>query len=483
MTKISPEIEEDVQAESLLSVSADVSFSSNCFPKYKLGPDNQIVEESKEDSKGLSLKEVVEKETVQLSEQHKRLSVRDLASKFDKNLTAAAKLADEAKLRDVASLEGHVLLKKLRDALEALRGRMAGRTKEDVEKAISLVEALAVKLTQNEGELIQEKFEVKKLANFLKQASEDAKKLVNQEKSFACAEIESARAVVQRFGEALEEEEKNSPKSKTQDVERLVDEIQEARRIKRLHQPSKVMDMEHELHALRTQIREKSVLSLKIQKELAMNKRAEENKSCLYVFDGSEALGSHLRIRPRSDTAPSLSKCSIQWYRVSLDGSQKEIISGASKLAYAPEPLDVGRVLQADILSNGQKITVTSVGPIESAAGLGSYVETLLRKSSSEFNVVISQMNGQDYLSHSNHCFNVGKLRIKLCRGWITKSREIYHTSMQLCGVRGDSNAAAKSLFWQARKGLSYVLTFESEKERNAAIMIARKHALDCNNF
>lgn len=31
------------------------------------------------------------------------------------------------------------------------------------------VEALAVKLTQNEGELIQEKFEVKKLANFLKQ--------------------------------------------------------------------------------------------------------------------------------------------------------------------------------------------------------------------------------------------------------------------------------------------------------------------------
>jgi hypothetical protein len=31
------------------------------------------------------------------------------------------------------------------------------------------VEALAVKLTQSEGELIQEKFEVKKLVNFLKQ--------------------------------------------------------------------------------------------------------------------------------------------------------------------------------------------------------------------------------------------------------------------------------------------------------------------------
>lgn len=483
MTKISPEIEveENIMIESVPLVSADVSFASNCFPKYKLGPDNQILEEPKEDSKGLSLKEVVEQETTQLSEQHKRLSVRDLASKFDKNLTAAAKLADEAKLREVASLEGHVLLKKLRDALESLRGRMAGRNKDDVEKAISMVEALAVKLTQKEGELIQEKFEVKKLANFLKQASEDAKKLVNQEKSFACAEIESARAVVQRFGEALEEEEKCSPKSKTQDVEGLVEEIQEGRRIKRLHQPSKVMDMEHELRALRTQIREKSLLSVKFQKELAMSKRAAANKSRLYAFDGSETLGSCLQLRPCSDDAPLLSKCSIQWYRVSPDGSQREIISGATKSAYAPEPFDVGRVLEAEILSNGQKVIVTSAGPIEPATGLGSHVETLLRKSSSEFSVVISQINGQDHSSHSAHVFNVGKMRIKLCRGWITKSREIYHPSMQLCGVRGDGNAAAKSLFWQARKGLSYTLTFESERERNTAIMIARKHALDCN--
>lgn len=45
----------------------------------------------------------------------------------------------QAKLRDVASLEGHVLLKKLRDALESLRGRFTGRNKEDVEKAISMV--------------------------------------------------------------------------------------------------------------------------------------------------------------------------------------------------------------------------------------------------------------------------------------------------------------------------------------------------------
>lgn len=52
--------------------------------------------------------------------------------------------------------------------------------------------------------------------SFLVQASEDAKKLVNQEKSFACAEIESARAVVQRIGEALDEQERNHSSGKQQ---------------------------------------------------------------------------------------------------------------------------------------------------------------------------------------------------------------------------------------------------------------------------
>lgn len=95
MTKVSPEFEVEIPAEEVLQVSVDVSFASNRFPKYRLGADSQILEEPKEDNQGPSLKEVVEQETSNLSEQHKRLSVRDLASKFDKNLAAAAKLSDE----------------------------------------------------------------------------------------------------------------------------------------------------------------------------------------------------------------------------------------------------------------------------------------------------------------------------------------------------------------------------------------------------
>ncbi|PIN19654.1 hypothetical protein CDL12_07680 [Handroanthus impetiginosus] len=384
MTRISPDFGDEAQTVS--SVSSDVSFQSNQFPKYRLGPDNQILDEIKGDNNGPALKEVVAEEINQLSKQHKRLSVRDLASNFDKNLSAAAKLSEEAKLKELPSLDGHVLLKKLRDALECLKGKLGGHNKGDVEKSISMVEALAVKLTQKEGELIQEKFEVKKLVNFLKQASEDAKKLVNQEKSFACAEIESARAVVHRIGEALEDQERNQSSGKQQEMEELIEEVQKARRIKLMHQPMKVMDMEHELQELRLQIRDKCTISVNLQHELALSKKAEENIPKLYEINGPKTLGSILWIQPCSEEATELAKCSSQWYRLSSQCSRREPILGADKCVYAPEPIDVGRVLQADIVANGQKVSVTTYGPIEQAVDLESYLETLLRKPNHDFN-------------------------------------------------------------------------------------------------
>lgn len=47
--------------------------------------------------------------------------------------------------------------------------------------------------------------------------------------------------------------------------------------------------------------------------------------------------------------------------------------------------------------------------------------------------------------------------------------------------MRGGGNAAAQALYWQAKKGVSFVIAFESERERNAAIMLARRFACDCN--
>ncbi|KAK4278837.1 hypothetical protein QN277_016626 [Acacia crassicarpa] len=479
MTRVSRDFGDTMQKEAVPVVSADVIFSSNRFPNYKIGANNQIMETY--DPKVLSMKEAVARETSLLLEQQKRLSVRDLASKFEKGLAAAAKLSEEARLREAASLEKHVLLKKLRELLESLKGRVAGRNKEEVEDAIAMVEALAVQLSQREGELIQEKAEVKKLASFLKQASEDAKKLVDEERAFARSEIENARAAVQRVEEALQEHERMNRAIGKQDLEQLMKEVQEARRIKMLHQPSRVMDMELELRALRAQLAEKSRHYLRLQKELARAKQGEENDPHLYELEGTETLGSYLQIQPCSVNAPELSKCSIQWYRVSPESGKKELISGATKPVYAPEPFDVGRKLEVDIISEGQHITLSTTGLIDPAAGLGNYVEALVRKHDTEFNVVVSQMNDSHHSTESIHVLHVGKMRMKLCKGKSTIAKEFYSSSMQLCGVRGGGNAAAQALFWQAKRGQSFVLAFESERERNAAIMLARRFAFDCN--
>ncbi|OVA11920.1 hypothetical protein BVC80_293g2 [Macleaya cordata] len=412
----------------------------------------------------------------------KRLSVRDLADKFEKGLSAAdggANLSDEAKLRELVLLEKHVLLEKLTNALESLRGRVTGRNKDDVEDTISMVADLAVKLSQSEGELFEETEQVKKLANFLKQASEDTKRLVAEETAFARNEIESARAALHRVEEALQEQENISRTSGNLGFEDLMKEVQEARRIKMLHQPSKVMEMELELQALRIQLADKSMYSHQLQKELAMSQGHEENESHLYELDGPETLGSYLCITPCTEKAPDLSKCSIQWYRISSEGREKERISGATKSVYASEPFDVGQILQADIVLNDERITVQTAGPITPAPGLGSYVEALVRKPETEFNVVVIQMNGKSHPLHSIHVFHVGKMRIKLSEGRVTKAKESYSTSMQLCGIRGGGNAAAQALFWQAKEGLSFVLAFESDRERNAAIMLARRFAFD----
>ncbi|KAK9078744.1 hypothetical protein SSX86_002802 [Deinandra increscens subsp. villosa] len=525
MTRVGRDFSYTMQSLAVSPVSADVVFASTRFPNYRNGDNDQTANRN-EDGKVVSMKEVIARETAQLLEQQKRLSVRDLTRKFEKGLAAAAKLSDEAKLRDVVCLEKHVLLKKLRDALESLRGRVVGKNKDDVDEAISMVEALAVQLTQREGELIQEKAEVKKLATFLQKASEDAKKLVDEERAFARTEIENAKAAVQRVEEALQEQERMSQASGTQvclseyycamiysdlllyppifctknishpmkvsrrihriylyiqDMEALMNEVQEARRIKMLHQPSKVMDMEHELQALRIQLAEKSKRSIELQKELAISRRGEESASYLFELDGTTALGSYLQIQSCSDRAPELSECSIQWYRMTSEGGNRDIISGATRSIYAPEPSDVGRILQVDVISDGQNITLTTSDPIDPAAGLGNYVEALVRRHETEFNVVIIQMNGADHSSESIHVLHVGKMRMKLCKGKTTVAKEYYSSSMQLCGVRGGGNAAAQASFWQPKIGLSFVLGFESERERNAAIMLARRFAFDCN--
>ncbi|EPS57928.1 hypothetical protein M569_16888, partial [Genlisea aurea] len=115
------------------------------------------------------------------------------------------------------------------------------------------------------------------------------------------------------------------------------------------------------------------------------------------------------------------------------------------------------------------------------APGLANYVEALKRRHEIEFTVVVIQMNGEDESLESIHVLHIGKMGMKLRKAKTVKAKEYYSNAMQLCGIRGGGNAAAQSAYWQPKPGLSFILAFESERERNTAIVLARRFALDCN--
>ncbi|KAL5196549.1 hypothetical protein ABZP36_000061 [Zizania latifolia] len=428
-----------------------------------------------------SLKEIVAKETADLLDQRQRLSVRELAMKFEKGLKTATLLSNEVKWRQAALLERDILLKNLKNVLESMRSQVAGKHRDEIEESLSMVDVLAIHLSKREDELLQQKAEVTKIATSLKLASEDARRIVEEERSNVQIEIEIARAAVQRVQQIVKEQEADPQINGKQDEDELKEKFQEARRVKMLHCPSKAMDIENEIQVLREQFAEKSSNCVHLLKEIELHQRHKENDVPSYELEGLESLGSMLRIVTKNDGCVDLSKFTIQWFCFQPKENKKEIISGAIKQAYAPEPHDVGWYLQAEINYRGEIAVVKTSGPIDPAAGLVDYVETLVRNPETEYNVVVLRVNGIKQPTDSIHILSIGKLRMRLAKGKTVTAKEFYSSSMQLCGVRGGGDAAPQAIYWQPRKDLSLVLGFETTRERNSAIMLARRYAIDCN--
>jgi len=70
---------------------------------------------------------------------------------------------------------------------------------------------------------------------------------------------------------------------------------------------------------------------------------------------------------------------------------------------------------------------------------------------------------------------------VLVCMMGLPYFKAIIGYAMQLCGARGAGQAAVRSLYWVANKGLSLMLVLESERERNAAILLARRFASNQN--
>lgn len=92
MTRLGRDFSYTAQRDSVSPVSADVIFASGRFPNYRNRINNN---NTLEDAKLVSVKGEFRSETGRLLDQQNRLSVRDLASKFEKGLAAATKLSDE----------------------------------------------------------------------------------------------------------------------------------------------------------------------------------------------------------------------------------------------------------------------------------------------------------------------------------------------------------------------------------------------------
>ncbi|KAG6540082.1 hypothetical protein Mapa_018537 [Marchantia paleacea] len=467
-----------MQKNGIPAVSGDVP----SLPSWAHKAESEVSDEDVSPTK----KEEVAREAAELVAQQKRLSVRDLASKFERGQAAAqaaaaqvaAEHATHKKVRETTVVGKEAVFKKLRGLLNDLRARVAGRNKDDIEEGLKAVESLSELFTQRESELAQEREEVRKMAALFKQASDDAKTMVEEARAVAQNEIEAAKATAAKVEAALHEQEQIWTAAEKKELEDLKREAQEARRIKMLHESSKAMDMEHQIDGLRQQLAEKAGEVMKLRKELDALKRQGQDggKQQLYQITGHEHLGTTLSIAAVDEKLSDLSLCSVQWYRIATDGSSTDVISGAIRPQYAPEPFDVGKFLRAEIsLSNGKVEAVQTSGPIDPAPGLDKYVEILVSKGGAQFNTRIVLKNGEIVEKQSLHTLDVNKNRIKLHKGRTVKAKENYSTSMQLCGARGGGDSAAQGLFWVAKKGLTFMLVLESERERNAAILLARK--------
>lgn len=77
------------------------------------------------------------------------------------------------------------------------------------------------------------------------------------------------------------------------------------------------------------------------------------------------------------------------------------------------------------------------------------------------------------------HQINIGVILLDVLLATMAQQWQCF--IVQLCGARGGGQAAVRALYWVANKSLSLMLVLESERERNAAILLARRFARDQN--
>ena len=176
------------------------------------------------------------------------------------------------------------------------------------------------------------------------------------------------------------------------------------------------------------------------------------------------------------------SNATYQWIRYNADGTE-ELVGGATRQQYAPEPRDLGKKLVCSVTTSpgDPPHLVSTLAVVSDMEGLSALVEAAAAKESYEFNCVVVQRNGEMQDRREVHQLEVLHDRVKLKRQGKTRYKESYSDAMQVCGARGGGDAAAQGLFLALSPSLVFMLACESAKQRNAAILLIRRRAAERN--
>eukprot|EP00239_Pterosperma_sp_CCMP1384_P008354 CAMPEP_0197852696 /NCGR_PEP_ID=MMETSP1438-20131217/21227_1 /TAXON_ID=1461541 /ORGANISM="Pterosperma sp., Strain CCMP1384" /LENGTH=396 /DNA_ID=CAMNT_0043466857 /DNA_START=15 /DNA_END=1205 /DNA_ORIENTATION=- len=316
-------------------------------------------------------------------------------------------------------------------------------------------------------------------------AEKEARAALEQRIELAKDAERKAQTEAEKLQEAAQEEirsERRNSQVIQEKAEKYAKEVNDARRIQDLHNASEQKQMNEDLTTARAEL---DALKQELESKKRECKTMRRQMTDLSVFaddepkpstptplmlSGEPVLGQTLRVSGGNTT-----NCVAQWHRVSSDGNT-DIIAGATRVQYAPEPRDVGYLLGCNVSSPGGKPQMATTEKfIEMSPGLTDYVNTLMARGGGEFNVVIVQLNGAMQDRRSVYQLEVLSSKLKIKRNGRTKYKENYHPRMQVCGARGGGDAAAQGLFLALTPSLVFMLASESSRERNAAIMLIRK--------
>ncbi|GBG89714.1 hypothetical protein CBR_g49567 [Chara braunii] len=427
------------------------------------------------------------REVAELALQQRRVpeGMRDLQHSFEKGQAAAgaaySKIADElgGQQGNKRTQLGTQMLQSVTKRLSEMLKNVDKIREEDVAEAWRGCEASLGHWTARENEMQKEKTEVRKMAALFKQAHDDATRMVDEARLMAQEEIGLAREKVRRAEEITREVLASGSfggKDQQAQIEELKKELIEARRIKMLHQPTMVSHLELQVAGMEKGLMEKAQEVVRLRREIDALKNPKKREPP-YRLEGLEFLGSTLYIMPSAPEGKLPHPCDIQWYRIHPDGKVESIV-GATTVRYAPEPYDVGAKLRVTLKYDRHMEILESSGPLDPSPGLEHFVDVLQKYGRAHFNCVVLEQNSEFTEKRSVHVLEISKDKIKLRKGRTTKVRDLYSPTMQLSGATGGGDMVSQTVLWQTRSK-RILLKLESERERNAAIQLARRFLED----